>query len=75
MIRTCLITHVTTCVQGFWEGGAGCRDTNLMSHKDSRKYRSGATKTQSQKSKRVGLAAKLLREERKRVNSGSANDV
>jgi len=36
------------------EGGQGCRDPSAMSRRDPKRYRNGANKTKSAKSKRVG---------------------
>ena len=45
-----------------WQGGAGCRDQQRLSTKDSRKHKgasaSGVKKTTSGKSQRVGVAGK-----------------
>ncbi|KAF1335460.1 hypothetical protein FI667_g1243, partial [Globisporangium splendens] len=57
-------------VTSYWEGGTGCRNPNMMSQNDKKKFR-GLNKTESKKHKRVGVDAKKHREQQQQ--NGPAN--
>ena len=44
------------------QGGKGCRDPRMLDRRDRRAGKQHSSKTQSQKHKRVGLAAKQQRD-------------
>uniref|UniRef100_K3W784 CHY-type domain-containing protein n=1 Tax=Globisporangium ultimum (strain ATCC 200006 / CBS 805.95 / DAOM BR144) TaxID=431595 RepID=K3W784_GLOUD len=58
-------------VTSYWEGGMGCRDSNMMSQNDKKKFR-GLNKTESTKHKRVGVDAKKHREQQQQNGATNA---